>query len=297
MGSTVFAAPSPDSEVALEQQAQELNRKVTSVGGVVNGRSVSVTANKPTTTQVSAAKKEASSRDSSAELIAMSNLTVPAGTDTSKGITITLYVSNVHAGDNVYVLHQRSDGSWETLKPASVSNGRVTVTLYSLSPIVVVKYNEGVNLSVSNPPAGNTTNNTAGDTQTNNNNNNQSNNNTQNNNNNQSNNNNQNNTQTNNNTQNNPVNVNQNVTVNYPGKDEDNGDYDDGYADGYKDGRSDTSGKTVSSGSSTNKGSSRSSVSKKTNVKSPKTGENLPAAPLAGLFALAGIGLVLRKLK
>lgn len=276
MGTTVYAFPSPTDTTALNQLAQSYNDSVTSVGGSVSGRSVTVTKNKPTATQVTNANAAAVVSDSSAQIMAMSNLTVPAGTDTSKGITITLNVSGVRAGDNVYVLHQKPDGTWEMLKPGSVFNGGVTVTLTSLSPVAVVKYNPGVNIPVSNPSGTtNTTtnntnsNNTTGDTQ----------NNSQTNNNNQ------------NNTQNNPVNVNQNVTVNYPDDNKDDGDYDDGYADGYEDGKSDAS--SSSSGSSTTKGSGAA----KTNVKSPKTGEGLPVVLLAGLLAAAGIGLAGKKLR
>lgn len=279
MGTTVFAAGSPTGEDALKQQAAQLNKNVTvATAKTPNNTIITVTKTEATTSQVTEAQNVAKQLNGGADVLAMSDLSVPDGTDLSKGVTVTLSVPGVKRGDNVYVLHQTPKG-WEVLKPVSVGEGTVTVTLYSFSPIVVVKYGNGVSIPVTTNPSGNSTqtstntnsNNTTGDTQ----------NNSQTNNNNQ------------NNTQNNPVNVNQNVTVNYP---DNNGDYNDGYADGYEDGRSSASGKS-SSGSNTNKGSSNSSASKKTDVKSPKTGETLPVLPVAGLLALVGIGLTGRKLK
>ena len=143
--------------------------------------------------------------------MAMSDISVPSATNTSKGIKVTICASGIKAGDNVYVLHKLKSGSWQTVKPDSVSNGKVTVTLYSFSPVIVVRYSSNVNPTVTTDPSkdensqGSNTNSNVND------NSNSSS---------QTNNNNQNNSQTNN--QYNPVSVNQNVTVNYPQS------YDDG---------------------------------------------------------------------
>lgn len=62
------------------------------------------------------------------------DLSVPEGTGTA---TFTL-TCGVAAGQNVTILHQKSNGSWEVIKPSDVSNGSVTFTLSSYSPVAVV---------------------------------------------------------------------------------------------------------------------------------------------------------------
>lgn len=274
MGMTVFAAGSSTSEDVLKQQAQQLNQNVTQVSArTSDNRIPDVTRSVPTTAQVSEAKNVADQVAAGGSIMAMSDLSVAGGNSFPNGITITLYVDGIRAGDNVYVMHKTAN-AWEILKPSSVGNGYVTVKLYSLSPVVVVRYPAGTNVTVSNPSGGNTntstnntnSNNTSGDTQTNNNS--------------------QNNNQNNN--QNNPVNVEQNVTVNYPDNNDD-GDYDEGYDDGYNDGRNDA--QASGSGSSSGRSSAKSSGSY---VKSPKTGESLPLLPAAGILVLAGLGFVVR---
>ena len=85
--------------------------------------------------------------------MAMSDISVPSATNTSKGIKVTICASGIKAGDNVYVLHKLKSGSWQTVKPDSVSNGKVTVTLYSFSPVIVVKYSSNVNPTVTTDPS------------------------------------------------------------------------------------------------------------------------------------------------
>ncbi|MCH5281283.1 MAG: hypothetical protein J1E61_07410 [Lachnospiraceae bacterium] len=62
------------------------------------------------------------------------DLVVPEGTGKAS-FTLTC---NVAAGQNVTILHQKKDGSWEAIKPSNVSNGSVTFTLSSYSPVAVV---------------------------------------------------------------------------------------------------------------------------------------------------------------
>lgn len=62
------------------------------------------------------------------------DLSVPAGTGEA---TFTVGCPNVWAGQNVTILHQKADGTWETIKPISVENNAVTFTLSSYSPIVI----------------------------------------------------------------------------------------------------------------------------------------------------------------
>ena len=214
----------------------------------------------------------------------MADLSVGDNVDTSKGVTIILSIdpTTISSGYSVYVLHQYGNGKWEVVKPSSVSNGQVTVTLYSLSPVAVVQYPTSANVPTSDPsknqPDGNKTNNNTNSTKNNTNSNNtsgpsQSNSNSSNN-------------QSNN--QNNPVNVNQNVTVKYPEKDsEDN--YDEGYNDGYSDGRNSVKGSSASNGGAASGGTTSAGVL------SPKTGASLPALPIVAVFALAGVAVCGRK--
>ena len=53
-------------------------------------------------------------------------------------LTIPFNVRNVVAGQKILVLHQKTDGTWETIIPDKVENGKVTVTFTSLSPVAFV---------------------------------------------------------------------------------------------------------------------------------------------------------------
>ena len=51
---------------------------------------------------------------------------------------IKFNVAGVTANSNIKVLHQKADGTWESV-PVVVSNGSVTATFTSLSPVVIVE--------------------------------------------------------------------------------------------------------------------------------------------------------------
>lgn len=63
------------------------------------------------------------------------DLNVPAGTGTA---TFTLSCPNVWKGQNVTILHLKSDGTYETIKPSNVADNSVTFTMTSYSPIAIV---------------------------------------------------------------------------------------------------------------------------------------------------------------
>lgn len=292
MGTTVFAAPSPKPDTGLDRKAQEWNNKVEHVAATgANNQIYNVTKKRVDASKVNSVNEVIKTVSSQAEVIGMSDLSVDKGVDTSKGIKVTLSIDpkSIINGYSVYVVHQYGEGKWETVKPSSVtSDGKVTVTLYSLSPVAIVQYPNNVSVPISDPSknkpdsTNNTNNNTNSSESSNSTNSHnttgpsQSNSNSSN----SSNSNNQSNSQTNN--QNNPVNVKQNVTVKYPDFDtEDN--YDNGYSDGYQDGRN-----SVKGASATN-GKVASGVTTSAGVLSPKTGASLPALPIVAVFALAGI--------
>ncbi|MDR0947953.1 MAG: hypothetical protein LBM69_00375 [Lachnospiraceae bacterium] len=54
-------------------------------------------------------------------------------------VTIPFNLNNIVDGETIVVLHRLSDGTWETLVPDSVENGKVVVTFTSLSPVVFVR--------------------------------------------------------------------------------------------------------------------------------------------------------------
>lgn len=305
MGTTVFADPSPTSDTALIQRTNELNSATTVEGSGYNANNELITVtSKAVDKEVyregnRQANAVASAQEGTATVMAMSDISVPSATNTSKGIKVTIRANGILAGDNVYVLHKLKSGSWQTVKPDNVSNGKVTVTLYSFSPVMVVKYSSNVNPTVTTDPTKDE--NSAGSNTNSNVNNNDNSNSSS-----QTNNNNQNNSQSNN--QYNPVSVNQNVTVNYPqsyedGEDGFEDDYDDGYTDGYTDGKNSVQNTSVKGSTARVKGTSGAgnqagtttasgSVSYKT---SPKTGAALPALPFVAVFAAAGIVVCGRK--
>ena len=275
-----YAFPSPNNQTALAELAKQWDSNVSDVSAYnSNNNIVSVTRTKPTTDQITRANSAAKQASKDAEVLGMTDLSVGKNVNTSKGIRLTFSVPGVKYTD----------------KPTSISNGQVSVTLYSFSPVVIVRYPSNVNVPVSDPTKNQTENNT-NNSETNNNSHNttgDSQNNSQtfnpNNNDSQTNNNNQSNSQTNN--QNNPVNAKQNVTVNYPDSDDD-GSYDEGYNDGYSDGKS--ARKTSSYTTGTNGGSTNGAVAA-VGMTSPKTGASVPALPILAVAVVAGIIVCSRK--
>ena len=293
MGTTVFASPSPNPDTGLDRKAQEWNNKVEHVAATgANNQIYNVTKKRVDASKVNSVNEVIKTVSSQAEVIGMSDLSVDKGVDTSKGIKVTLSIDpkSIINGYSVYVVHQYGEGKWETVKPSSVTrDGKVTVTLYSLSPVAIVQYPNNVSVPISDPSKNkpdstNNTNNNTNSTENSNSNTTNSNNTSgpsqsNSNSSNSSNSNNQSNSQTNN--QNNPVNVKQNVTVNYPDRDSDS--YDNGYGDGYSDGRNSVKGTSASNGRAASGGTTSAGVL------SPKTGASLPALPIVAVFALAGI--------
>lgn len=53
---------------------------------------------------------------------------------------ITMAVPGITAGQNVIVLHQKHDGTWESVPVVSVDGGLVTATFTSLSPVAIITY-------------------------------------------------------------------------------------------------------------------------------------------------------------
>ena len=266
---TAFAASSPTAEEALKKNAEELAKKVSGATATSStGTAITLTRKTAATSDVTDANSVANTKGTNPQMLAVVEIETNADkTTVSKGITVTIQVADVKAGDNVYVLHKLSDGTWETLKPSAVGAGYVKVTMYSLSPVAVVRYAQGTTITpTQQQPNGSTTTDTTNTTTNTNSNNTTGDSTSQSNS--QSNNNDQSNSQSNN--QNNPVNVEQNVTVNYP-------EYD--------------AAESKPSGSSNwgTSGAAGTGVDTVTTETSPKTGAALPALPFVAVFAAAGM--------
>lgn len=129
MGTTVFAATSPTAEDI--SQAESAATSVTTDSGVSLSKSqITITVYKEATE-----KAEAITAD--AEVLAAFELTAPA--DAAFPMAVTISVSGIKKGDTVKVLHKCSQHGWETLTPSKISDGAVTVSVHSLSPIAVVR--------------------------------------------------------------------------------------------------------------------------------------------------------------
>ena len=125
----VLAAPSVTAE--------DIAKPVKNAYAVVNGQEIEmdVTAAKAEDVKTVYTKLEKKS-DS---VVAVVEVELPEGEVPAGGISITFNVDGIVAGDNVYLLHGLKDGSWETIKPSKVEDGKVTATFTSLSPVAIVK--------------------------------------------------------------------------------------------------------------------------------------------------------------
>ena len=256
MGTTVFAdADGSPSVTSKDQEALAYKNKITSLeisSGTVSYDTVDASVMDEAKTQASSAGKVDS-------VLAMADVH-PSVSDASKGVTVTFRISGVAAGDNVYALHKKADGTWEVCNTV-VGDGYVKVTLYSFSTIAIVKYAAGTSVTPnqqvngsengsSDQKPGDTTNDTTDKTgnTTNNITNNTTNNNT-----------------TNNNTTNNTTNTTNSYNTN--------------------------SGNSQSG----NAAAARTSAGSSGQKMSPKTGNAFPAIPVIAVFTLMGIAVCTRK--
>lgn len=152
-GMTVCAEESPAPSITAtlnEAAAVESQQDV-----VIGGKSVTIDVKQ---TELSAAKVDEAytlvtdanivkliPNASNAGISAAFDLAIDESLDISAGITLTFKVpavANREAGKEVYVLHQKKDGSWEAIKPESVAaDGTIKAKFTSLSPVAVVVLN------------------------------------------------------------------------------------------------------------------------------------------------------------
>ena len=80
------------------------------------------------------------SADTKATVVAVVEINLPEGTTMPEGgLKITIKAEGVKAGDNIVLLHQKADKTWETIKPDSVKDGEIVATFTSLSPVAIVE--------------------------------------------------------------------------------------------------------------------------------------------------------------
>jgi hypothetical protein len=141
MGTTVYAATSPTAE-DIEARAASAAKVVTSVQATdSNKKDIVLTQETLTAEEYSDTLEEVASLGSSTELLGAVDLTAPTGYTPGKSITVTLSISGILSNDtpdNIWVLHYNGY-TWEKIQPNAVSEGSVTVTLTSLSPVAVVR--------------------------------------------------------------------------------------------------------------------------------------------------------------
>ncbi len=125
----VLAAPS----VTAEDIAKTVGKVVT----VVNGQEVELVKEavdeKTLETVYTKVEKKTDT------VVAVVDVKLPAGNIPAEGISITFNVDGIVAGDKLYILHEKADGTWETINPTKVEDGKVTATFKSLSPVAIVK--------------------------------------------------------------------------------------------------------------------------------------------------------------
>lgn len=143
MGTTAFAASPTTTTTDTTTTTATAYADVTIAGNgvVIDGvaSNVAPTITAVTTAQVEAAQAQAvASISSTAKVLKMVDVSLPVSFTKAQ---LTFNVSGVTEGQKIAVLHQKHDGSWETITPDAVGNGTVTATFTSLSPVAIVAYN------------------------------------------------------------------------------------------------------------------------------------------------------------
>ena len=95
-----------------------------------------------------AAVKEAVAENAKSEVLALVEVSVKG----TGSVTLTFDVAGVKEGDNIYVLHQKADKTWEVIHPDKVEAGKVTATFTSLSPVAIVEIPAGETLPKTGAP-------------------------------------------------------------------------------------------------------------------------------------------------
>lgn len=160
MSVSVSAASSSTSSATAGDVAELVSAKDNASGQVLTTETIKSFAETTTVSGVPGASLTAVSTETAKAMIAQArtiagnntfiasivDLNVPAGTGTA---TFTLGCPNVWKGQNVTILHLKSNGTYETITPSSVEDNKVTFTMTSYSPVAIV-----INTSAKSPKTG-----------------------------------------------------------------------------------------------------------------------------------------------
>lgn len=156
MGMSVCAAPSSTASATAGDVANNATQPEELVGAsenatgqVITADTIQYFADTTTVSGVAGASLSAVSTETAKAMIAQArtiagsntfiasivDLNVPAGTGAA---TFTLGCPNVWKGQNVTILHLKSDGTYETIAPSAVEDNKVTFTMTSYSPVAIV---------------------------------------------------------------------------------------------------------------------------------------------------------------
>ncbi len=141
MSVSVFAASSADAGTTVT--AVPVGNEITqaTADALANATTIAEAPAGTTIAAVSAATANAAKEQakeaagSNAAIATVVDLKVPAGTEKA---SFTLTIPTIKGTDSVLILHQKSDGTWETINPDSVADGKVSFTMTSFSPVAVV---------------------------------------------------------------------------------------------------------------------------------------------------------------
>lgn len=128
---TPVVAVSVDTEIT-DCMVTDFANNTCVASDTVPGASVSATTKAIANEAASTAKDMVGSN---AAIATVFELNVPTGTAPA---TFTVSVPTVKAGQRIYILHRKADGSWEKITPKSVADGAVTFDMTSYSPIAIV---------------------------------------------------------------------------------------------------------------------------------------------------------------
>lgn len=143
--STVLAAPSVTTTTTTTTSETATNEAKSLAAGVSAANTVMIDGKEVTVTPVIAAvaPETVTSAKTAAASLVSANATVLKVVDVSlpenfSKATLTFNISGIVAGENVTVLHQKKDGTWEKISADKVGTGTVTATFTSLSPVAFV---------------------------------------------------------------------------------------------------------------------------------------------------------------
>ena len=137
MGITAFAAPSVSSSAA-NVLVPEGKNAVVKIGDTESNVKVIFSPVSEAVKEAGLTKIAELAGEKAATVVGISDITIELDGE-YQSVTMPLTASGIKAGDSVYILHQKQDGSWEVIIPDSVEDGIVTATFTSLSPVIIVK--------------------------------------------------------------------------------------------------------------------------------------------------------------